>query len=105
SLLSILRHCTFEKSVERCELSILDGPSSVEDGEEGGVDDTRDSLESLLIIRLHFKHGVVKTHRLRLDTPTALLALGIPNADNESRLTIGPIPVKDTIDHFPAAKG
>ncbi|KZP11597.1 hypothetical protein FIBSPDRAFT_756546 [Athelia psychrophila] len=104
SLLSILRHRTFEKSVERCELSIQDGPSAAEDDEEGD-DDTRDSLESLLIIRLHCKHGVVKTHRLRLDTPTALLAPGITNADNESRLTIGPKPVKDMIDHFPAAKG
>ncbi|KZP32172.1 hypothetical protein FIBSPDRAFT_510795 [Athelia psychrophila] len=28
-LFSFLRHRTFEKSVERCELSILDGPSSV----------------------------------------------------------------------------
>ena len=32
------------------------------------------------------------------------MAPGVPNATNESRLTIGPKPLRDLIDHFPAAK-
>ncbi|KAF7964661.1 hypothetical protein HWV62_36787 [Athelia sp. TMB] len=89
SLLSILRHRTFEKSVEKCELSILDGPSSLDGDEED--EDSRDSLESLLIIRLHCKHG--------------LLVPGVPDTDNESHLSIAAKTVKDMIDHFPTAKG
>lgn len=49
--------------------------------------------------------GVVKTHRLLLLVPTALLAPGIPDSSNESRLSIGPKAVKDMIEHFPSAKG
>ena len=33
------------------------------------------------------------------------MAPGVPDATNESRLTIGPKPLKDLIDHFPVAKG
>jgi cell cycle checkpoint control protein RAD9A len=49
--------------------------------------------------------GVTKTHRLPLLTPTALMAPGLPDAINESNLTIGPKAVKDMIEHFPLAKG
>lgn len=49
--------------------------------------------------------GVTKTHRLPLLTPTALMAPGIPDATNESILTIGPRAVKDMIEHFPIARG
>lgn len=49
SLLSILKHRTVEKSVERCELSIVEG-----NDQEG---DREDGLESKLILRLHCKHG------------------------------------------------
>jgi len=103
--------------VERCELSIVEGKPTVE-GEE--VDEDEDSLESKLIVRLHCKHGqlrhihtfhlfkpypgVVKTHRLLLLTSVSLMAPGVPDATNESRLTIGPKPLRDLIDHFPAAK-
>ncbi|KAK7057232.1 Rad9-domain-containing protein [Favolaschia claudopus] len=101
SLLSILRHRTVEKSVERCELSILDGAPQDNDRS----DDDRDGLESRLVVRLHCKHGVVKTHRLLLLTLTAFLAPGIPDADNESHLTVGPRALRDMIEHFPVAKG
>jgi len=33
------------------------------------------------------------------------MAPGVPDADNESNLTIGPKSVKDMIEHFPIAKG
>ncbi|TFK51794.1 hypothetical protein OE88DRAFT_1712289 [Heliocybe sulcata] len=98
SLLSILKHRTVEKSVSRCELSIVEGISSDPDDEDN------DSLESKLIVRLHCKHGVIKTHRLLLLTPTSLLAPGSPSTLSESRLTIGPRSVKDMIEQFPSTK-
>ncbi|KAJ7188321.1 Rad9-domain-containing protein [Mycena filopes] len=98
SLLSILRHRTVEKSVERCELSIVHGAQPADD-------EDRDGLESKLIVRLHCKHGVVKTHRLLLLTLTSFLAPGVPDAANESHLTVGPRAIRDIIEHFPVPKG
>ncbi|KAF9527306.1 Rad9-domain-containing protein [Crepidotus variabilis] len=95
-LLSILRHRTVEKSVDKCELSIVEGND--QEGEE------EDSLESKLILKLHCKHGILKTHRLLLLSLTTLLAPGVPDSTNESRLTIGPKGLKDLIDHFPVSK-
>lgn len=53
SLLSILKHRTVEKTVDRCELSIVEGAS--DQNEE--PDEERDAFESKLIVRLHCKHG------------------------------------------------
>jgi cell cycle checkpoint control protein RAD9A len=122
SLLSILKHRTVEKTVDRCELSIVEGVLPTQHADQDENDEDRDSLESRLIVRLHCKHGegdqlaqpqissnmtvgVVKTHRLLLLTPISLLAPSIPDGSNESRLTIGPKAVKDMIEHFPFAKG
>ncbi|KAF9484428.1 hypothetical protein BDN70DRAFT_825463 [Pholiota conissans] len=102
SFLLILKHRTVEKSVERCELSIIEGADAADVGEE---DEGHDSLESKLIIRFHCKHGVVKTHRLVLLTSGSILTPGIPDPTSESRLTIGPRPLKDLLDHFPVVKG
>lgn len=103
--------------MDRCELSIIEGDASEQndDGED------EDSLESRLTVRLHCKHGtprvylctyilmvptgIVKTHRLILQTPSAMMAPGSPDTDNESHLTIGPRAVKDMLEHFPAARG
>ncbi|KAJ7901782.1 Rad9-domain-containing protein [Mycena olivaceomarginata] len=101
SLLSILRHRTVEKSVERCELSIAEGANPA----NNRSDEEHDGLESKLIVRLHCKHGVVKTHRLLLLTLTSFLAPGVPDASNESHLTVGPRALRDMIEHFPVAKG
>ncbi|KAF7315398.1 hypothetical protein MIND_00054500 [Mycena indigotica] len=117
SLLSILRQRTTEKSVERCELSIVEGTA----GSDARVDDDRDGLESRLIVRLHCKHGelatavktfiahvptgVIKTHRLLLLSLTSFLAPGVPDTDNESHLAVGPRALKDMIEHFPVPKG
>jgi len=123
-LLSILRHRTVEKAVDRCELSIVEGALSAED-EEAGDSGENDTLESKLIVRFHCKHGtvrsayyrrlsfifiwpsqgVVKTHRLPLLTPTSLMTPGVPNVSYESRLTVGPRVIKDMIEHFPSARG
>ncbi|PPQ84592.1 hypothetical protein CVT25_015795 [Psilocybe cyanescens] len=100
SFLSILKHRTVEKSVERCELSIVEG-----NADEGEGDEDRDSLESKLIVRLHCKHGVIKTHRLLLLIPMTLMVPGVPDNTNESRLIIGPKTLKDLLEHFPVAKG
>ncbi|KAF8160680.1 Rad9-domain-containing protein [Crassisporium funariophilum] len=102
SLLSILKHRTVEKAVETCELSIVEGILPTEEDSEN---EDQDGLESKLIVRLHCKLGVVKTHRLLLSTPASLMAPGVPDAQNESRLTIGPRALRDLIDHFPVSKG
>jgi cell cycle checkpoint control protein RAD9A len=112
-----------EKSAERCELSIVEGSL-----DEGNDDEEHDSLESKLIIKLYCKHGglfthngqpswllygdigdmvigIVKTHRLLMLTPTALMAPTCPDSPNESKVTIGPRALKDVIDHFSVNKG
>ena len=53
SLLSILKHRTVEKTVERCEFSIVDGDHQEDVGED------HDALESKLIIKLYCKHGAL----------------------------------------------
>lgn len=40
-----------------------------------------------------------------LQTPSAMMAPGSPDTDNESHLTIGPRAVKDMLEHFPVARG
>ena len=54
SLLSILKHRTVEKTVDRCELSIVEGAVHTQNQEP---EDDADSLESKLIVRLYCKHG------------------------------------------------
>jgi cell cycle checkpoint control protein RAD9A len=49
-LLAILKRGASDKTVERCELSIVDP-------EVGGTEEEEDSLESKLIIRTYCKHG------------------------------------------------
>ncbi|KIJ48765.1 hypothetical protein M422DRAFT_205489 [Sphaerobolus stellatus SS14] len=58
-----------------------------------------------MIIRLHCKHGVVKTHELVLLTTTDLLAPRIISSPNESRITVGPRALRDILEHFPHNKG
>ncbi|KAI5890530.1 uncharacterized protein SCHCODRAFT_02632118 [Schizophyllum commune H4-8] len=99
SLLSILKHRTVEKTVERCEFSIVDGDQQEDAGED------HDALESKLIIKLYCKHGIVKTHRVLMLTPTSMLAPSMPDAALESRLTIGPRGLKYIIEHFPMPRG
>ncbi|KAL1670054.1 Rad9/Ddc1, partial [Schizophyllum commune] len=99
SLLSILKHRTVEKTVERCEFSIVDGDHQEDAGED------HDALESKLIIKLYCKHGIVKTHRVLMLTPTSMLAPSMPDAALESRLTIGPRGLKYIIEHFPMPRG
>lgn len=106
ALLSILKHRAIDKTVEWCDMSIIEAdeednliPGSYsQNGDDVGLD-------SKLILRLHCKHGVVKTHRLILLTPVSLMAPGVPDLTNGSNLKIGPKAVKDMMDHFPVAKG
>ena len=49
--------------------------------------------------------GIVKTHRLVLQTPSSQLHLHAPEALNESHVVIGPIAMRDMIDHFPSTRG
>ncbi|KAI0306022.1 Rad9/Ddc1, partial [Multifurca ochricompacta] len=100
-LLAILKHKNLEKALERLDLVIIDGITTHSDHEQGD----HDSLESKLIIRLHCKHGIVKTHRLLLQTPSSQLHLHVPEAPNESRVVIGPKAMREMIDHFPSTRG
>lgn len=118
-LLAILKHKTLEKTLERFDLIVVDGVFSHED-------EDLDSLEGKLIVRLHCKHGevtvlacriltetnmqsplsgIVKTHRLTLQTPSSQLHLHVPEAFNESHVVIGPKAMRDMIDHFPSTRG
>ncbi|KIL00681.1 hypothetical protein PAXRUDRAFT_821369 [Paxillus rubicundulus Ve08.2h10] len=99
TLLSILKHRTIEKTVERCELLIVEGGAREEPEED------EDTLENRFIVRLHCKHGIVKTHRLPLLIPSSLLSPGVPESENESRLTIGPRAIKDITEHFSSGRG
>ncbi|KAI0720904.1 Rad9-domain-containing protein [Fomitopsis betulina] len=100
NLLSVLKHKTVEKTVVKCELVITDADHPAQ-----GDGDGQDSLESRLTVRLHCKHGVIKTHRLLLQTPNSLLAPAVPNSDDYSRLHIGARAVRDMIEHFTLQKG
>ncbi|GJE90949.1 hypothetical protein PsYK624_070960 [Phanerochaete sordida] len=100
SLLSSLKSVTVAKSVERCELTVTEGGAAQQLDEE-----ENDSLSSKLIVRLHCKHGIVKTHRLLLNHATNLMSPGVLNPAQESKLTIGARSLKELLDHFPIARG
>ncbi|KAJ3762382.1 Rad9-domain-containing protein [Lentinula raphanica] len=100
SLLSILKHKTVESTLERCEISIVEGVSS-----EESTDETQDGLESKLIVRLHCRHSVIKTHKLLLLGSTSLIAPGVPDSSNETLLRIGPRAIRDIIEQFSLPKG
>lgn len=97
-LLTILKHKTLEKTLDRLDLIIVDGVPI--DGDED-----HDGLEGKLIVRLHCKHGIVKTHRLLLQTPSSQLHLHVPEALNESHVVIGPKAMREMIDHFSSTRG
>ncbi|CCO26391.1 hypothetical protein BN14_00414 [Rhizoctonia solani AG-1 IB] len=97
TLLSILRHKTVEKSLEKCELSIVEGVEGGATEDEDQSDDR--SVESKLVIRLHCKFGVIKTHKLYLNQPPVILAPTFP-LQRPSRVAIGPRAMKDLLDHF-----
>ncbi|KAL5636831.1 hypothetical protein ACGC1H_000710 [Rhizoctonia solani] len=97
TLLSILRHKTVEKSLEKCEMSIIEGVGGGAAGDEEQLEDQ--SAESKLVIRFHCKYGVVKTHKLFLNQPPVILAPTLPE-QRPSRVVIGPRAMKDLLDHF-----
>ncbi|KAI0640814.1 Rad9-domain-containing protein [Trametes meyenii] len=102
-LLQIIKHKTIEKSCEKCELVISDGAS--QEVRLEGEDEEHDTLESRLTVRLHCKHGVVKTHRVPLNPADNLMFPMMPDVGSESRLTIGPKALKNMLEHFPFGKG
>ncbi|KAG2078976.1 hypothetical protein BDR04DRAFT_1086026 [Suillus decipiens] len=102
TFLSIIKHRTIEKTLERCEFTIVEATDLYDQSQP---DEDQDTLESRLIIRLHCKHGIVKTHRLPLLIPTSSLTPGSSDPLTESHLTIGPRAIKDITEHFPNARG
>lgn len=49
--------------------------------------------------------GIVKTHRLVLSIPSALMAPGVPDTPNQARVNIGPTALRNMLEHFPMNKG
>lgn len=115
-LLMILKRGASDKTVEKCEISIVDP-------EVEGTGEEEDSLESKLIIRMYCKHGrfficladcrhkfmdcsgVVKTHKLPLNTIESAHQFTDNPGEDESYVTIGPKMLKDIIEHFPSVRG
>ncbi|KAH9940833.1 Rad9-domain-containing protein, partial [Epithele typhae] len=102
-LLALLKHKTNDKGGEKCEFAITDGPTSSIHLDDD--DDEQDSLESRLTVRLHCRHGVVKTHRLPLNAANNMEPPGPANSDLESYFTVGPRMLRSLLDNFPFARG
>ncbi|KAI0792161.1 Rad9-domain-containing protein [Abortiporus biennis] len=108
SFLAILKHRTVEKTVTKCDLSIVHPDSNNHNrrrrrGEsDSDEDEEYDSLESKLIVKLHCKHGVVKTHKLLLSSiSNHRVPSPLSSSDfNVSKLSISPKQLHDMIDHF-----
>lgn len=47
----------------------------------------------------------MKTHRLVLSIPVALLAPGVPDTPNQARINIGPGALRNMLEHFPMQRG
>ncbi|CAE6436716.1 unnamed protein product [Rhizoctonia solani] len=97
TLLSILRHKTVEKSLEKCELNIVEAVEGSTAEDQDQLEEQ--SVESKLVIRFHCKFGVVKTHKLYLNQPPVILAPTLPE-QSLSRFSMGPRAMKDLLDHF-----
>ncbi|KDQ18839.1 hypothetical protein BOTBODRAFT_95194, partial [Botryobasidium botryosum FD-172 SS1] len=106
SFLSILKHRTVEQSVERCELAITTGQVNLPQSQRT-ADEERDTLEGQLIVMLHCKHGVTKTHRLLLQSSLTRGAPVVPpsSPSETSRIKVGPRAVKDLLNHFARTEG
>ncbi|KAF9649182.1 hypothetical protein BDM02DRAFT_3260512 [Thelephora ganbajun] len=98
SLLAVLKRGAGDKTVEKCELSIVDP-------EAGETEEEEDSLESKFVVRMHCKHGVVKTHRLPLHTIESAHQFTDNPGEDESYVEIGAKMLKDIIEHFPSVRG
>jgi cell cycle checkpoint control protein RAD9A len=55
--------------------------------------------------RLSHIKGVVKTHRLVLSIPLALMAPGVPDTLDQARVHIGPAGLRNMLEHFPMQRG
>ncbi|KAF8323482.1 Rad9-domain-containing protein [Cantharellus anzutake] len=93
-MLGIFRHRSVADAVDKCELVIRDPLVDMHE-------DTNTSISSVLLVRMHCKHGIIKTHRLSLKDPTSITP-HIPDSSDPSRcrIVVGPQVVKDLLDHF-----
>ncbi|KIO32475.1 hypothetical protein M407DRAFT_213536, partial [Tulasnella calospora MUT 4182] len=106
SMYSILKNHGADKNVERCEIAIVPGrsPDSTPQASGTTASSGADHFSSILVIRLHCKYGVKKTHRLSLSPPSPLLAPNLPVTSTQSSVVVGPRAVKDLMDHFNLTK-
>ncbi|KAG8923465.1 hypothetical protein FRC00_006238, partial [Tulasnella sp. 408] len=106
SMYSILKNHGADRNVERCEIAIVPGrsPDSTPQASGTTASSGADHFSSILVIRLHCKYGVKKTHRLSLSPPSPLLAPNLPVTSTQSSVVVGPRAVKDLMDHFNLTK-
>ncbi|KAB5595456.1 Rad9 protein [Ceratobasidium theobromae] len=97
TLLSVLRHKSVEKSLDKCEFNVVEGVGG--GAAEGEEKPEEQSAESRLVLRMHCKFGVIKTHKLYLNQPPVILAPTLPQ-QRASRVTVGPRAMRDLLDHF-----
>ncbi|KAG8986714.1 hypothetical protein FRB90_003827, partial [Tulasnella sp. 427] len=95
-----------DKNVERCEIAILPGRLGDSAPRASGTTTSSqgENFSSTLVIRLHCKYGVKKTHRLALNPPSPLVAPNLPVTSTQSSVVVGPRAVKDLMDHFNLTK-
>lgn len=95
TLLGILKHRALDKTVDRCELNIIQGCED-DDSEE------TDQISARLVIKMFCKHGVTKTHRLVLMSISTFMSPDVPKQEDISTLTIGPGAMQGIMSHFPS---
>ncbi|KAG9053368.1 hypothetical protein FS842_008281 [Serendipita sp. 407] len=94
-LLAVLKGSGTDKSAERCQLEFIEGvESSLQTSEE-------DSMETRLVVKLFYKHGITRTHTFAISEPISTAAPALPHADELSSVQIGGRTLKELIEHFP----
>lgn len=94
-LLTVLRGSGVDKSAEKCHLEFIEG---VEPGSSSGA---IESVETRLVVKLHYKHGVIKTHTFPISDTTSVRSPTAPTDDETNKLQIGGRTLKELIEHFP----
>ncbi|KAG8830667.1 hypothetical protein FRC17_004501 [Serendipita sp. 399] len=93
--LAVLRGSGTDKSAGRCHLEFLEGvESSLQTSDE-------DSMETRMMVKLFYKHGITRTHIFAIAEPTSTAAPALPTDDELSSIQIGGRTLKELTEHFP----
>ncbi|KIM25072.1 hypothetical protein M408DRAFT_26477 [Serendipita vermifera MAFF 305830] len=94
-VLAVLRGPAAEKNAEKCHLLFLEGVEPGQQTSEG------ESIETRLVLKLQYKHGVLKTHTFPLSSGARPQAPRLPSGRPISSVRIGGRTLKELIEHFP----